>query len=83
MPQKYKADIGRDLVFQISIVNTPSLGIQLSLIYKQEKSFVPINILDVQQEYGYDCGLFAITNLVEFVLTTKTLIKKQRLRPKV
>lgn len=48
-------------------VNTPSLEIQLSLIYGRDNTSIPIKILDVQQqENSYDCGLFAIANLVEF-----------------
>ena len=48
-------------------VNTPSLEIQLSQIYKKDITSILIKILDSQQqENGYDCGLFAIANLVEF-----------------
>ena len=48
-------------------VNTPSLEIQMSQIYKKDKTSIPIKILDIQQqENGNDCGLFAIANLVEF-----------------
>ena len=39
----------------------------MSQIYKKDKTYIPIKILDIQQqENGNDCGLFAIANLVEF-----------------
>lgn len=53
---------------KLSTVHTPSLEIQHPLIYKQENSPIRMNISsDVQrQKNGYDYGLFAIANLVEF-----------------
>ncbi|PJE77789.1 hypothetical protein CI610_03284 [invertebrate metagenome] len=48
-------------------VNTPSIELQLCSIYGNNKSSIPVKILDVQdQNNGYDCGLFAIANMVEF-----------------
>ena len=58
-------------------VNTPSLEIQLSQIYKKDKTSIPIKILDIQQqENGNDCGLFAIANLVEFCYKEKNFESK-------
>ena len=68
-------------------VNTPSLEIQLSLIYGRNKTSIPIKILDSQQqENGYDCGLFEIANLVESCFNpdnsfqTKTSFKSESMR---
>ena len=46
-----------------------SLKIQLSQIYDRGKSQITVKIPDVQQQYNsYDCGLFAIANMMEFVV---------------
>ena len=65
-------------------VNTPSLEIQLSQIYKKDKTSIPIKILDIQQqENGNDCGLFAIANLVEFCYKEFFLRAKHHSKPNV
>jgi Ulp1 family protease len=46
---------------------TPSLEIQLSAIYGQGKTNLLIKLPEVQQQTnGYDCGVYALVNLVEF-----------------
>ena len=48
-----------------------SLKIQLSQIYGYGKDKLGINISWVQQQKnGYDCGLFAIAKMFEFVANT-------------
>jgi hypothetical protein len=50
-------------------VLTPSLEIQLSAIYGQGKTNLLIKLPEVQQQTnGYDCGVYALANLVEFLL---------------
>lgn len=45
----------------------------MSLIYGNKKSSVLLKILENQQQNnGYDCGLFAIANLVEFCFNDAT-----------
>ena len=45
-----------------------SLKVQLAQIYGQGKSKITVKIPHVQQQNnGYDCGLFAIANMMEFV----------------
>ena len=45
---------------------TPSLEIQLSAIYGQGKTNLLIKPEVQQQTNGYDCGVYALANLVEF-----------------
>ena len=46
---------------------TPSLEIQLSATYGQGKTNLLIKLPEVQQQTnGYDCGVYALANLVEF-----------------
>jgi hypothetical protein len=46
---------------------TPSFEIQLSAIYGQGKTNLLIKLPEVQQQTnGYDCGVYALANLVEF-----------------
>jgi hypothetical protein len=50
----------------------PSLEIQLSAIYGQGKTNLLIKLPEVQQQTnGYDCGVYALANLVEFCYTQK------------
>ena len=44
------------------------MTIQLAQIFGREKSQITVKIPYVQQQNnGYDCGLFAIPNMIEFV----------------
>jgi Ulp1 family protease len=45
---------------------TPSLEIQLSAIYGQGKTNLLIKPEVQQQTNGYNCGVYALANLVEF-----------------
>ncbi|VDI57395.1 Hypothetical predicted protein [Mytilus galloprovincialis] len=46
---------------------TPSTEIQLSAIYSHGKKNLLVKLPDVQQQTnGYDCGVYAIANLVEY-----------------
>ena len=46
---------------------TPSLEIQFSSIYGQGKPSMVVKLPEVQQQTnGFDCGVYAIANLVEF-----------------
>ena len=46
---------------------TPSLQIQLAILYGKDKSSLNVILPDTQrQNNGYDCGLFAIGHLIEF-----------------
>ena len=56
----------------------------MSQIYKKDKTYIPIKILDIQQqENGNDCGLFAIANLVEFYYKKNFLRAKHHSKPNV
>jgi hypothetical protein len=49
---------------------TPSLQIQLAQIYGQDIHKLYINMPPVQQQRnGIDCGVFAIANMVEYLIT--------------
>lgn len=48
-------------------------------MYWRDKNSIPNKILDVQrQEIGYDCGLFAVANLIELCFNVDN---NSRLKP--
>ena len=50
---------------------SPSLQIQITQIYGNDKSEIKLFIPNIQQTNGSECGLFAIAHIVEFLHTGK------------
>ena len=64
----------------VTLCLTDSLKIQLAQIYGQGKSKLKVKIPHVQQQNNsYDCGLFAIANMIEFATNRYNGLKDGKL----